>query len=91
MFLLVIHVVLLPTQYLCFDMQKLYWSYAASPVHILYGRRFILNGIRDSRTIFLILTFSLHFFSRYFCFCRDTFRYPKISISIDIYQQYSNH
>ncbi len=39
MFLLVIHVVLLPTQHLCFDMQKLYWAYAASPVHILYGRR----------------------------------------------------
>ncbi len=39
MFLLVIHVVLLPTQHLCFDMQKFYWAYAASPVHILYGRR----------------------------------------------------
>ncbi len=39
MFLLVIHVVLLPTQYLCFDTQKFYWAYAASPVHILYGRR----------------------------------------------------
>ncbi len=39
MFLLVIHVVLLPTQHLCFDPQKFYWAYAASPVHILYGRR----------------------------------------------------
>ncbi len=38
MFLLVIRVVLLPTQHLCFDMQKFYWAYAASPVHILYGR-----------------------------------------------------
>ncbi len=40
MFLLVIHAVLLPTQHLCFDTQKFYWAYAASPVHILYGRRF---------------------------------------------------
>ncbi len=39
MFLLVIHVVLLPTQHLCFDTQKFYWAYASSPVHILYGRR----------------------------------------------------
>ncbi len=39
MFLLVIHVVLLPTQHLCFDLQKFYWAYAASPVHIMYGRR----------------------------------------------------
>ncbi len=39
MFLLVIHVVLLPTQHLCFDTQKFYWAYTASPVHILYGRR----------------------------------------------------
>ncbi len=39
MFLLVIRVVLLPTQRLSFDMQKFYWAYAASPVHILYGRR----------------------------------------------------
>ncbi len=38
MFLLVIHVVLLPTQHLCFDMQKFYWAYAASLVHIPYGR-----------------------------------------------------
>ncbi len=30
MFLLVIYVVLLPTQHLCFDMQKFYWAYAAS-------------------------------------------------------------
>ncbi len=41
MFLLVIRVVLLPTQHLCFDMQKFYWAYAASPIHILYGRRFV--------------------------------------------------
>ncbi len=39
MFLLVIRVVSLPTQHLCFDTQKFYWTYAASPVHILYGRR----------------------------------------------------
>ncbi len=39
MFLLVICVVLLPIQHLCFDMQKFYWAYAASPAHILYGRR----------------------------------------------------
>ncbi len=38
MFLLVIRVVLLPTQHLRFDMQKFYWAYAASPVHVLYGR-----------------------------------------------------
>ncbi len=29
MFLLVIHIVLLPTPHLCFDTQKLYWAYAA--------------------------------------------------------------
>ncbi len=39
MFLLAIHVVWLPTQHLCFDTQKFYLAYAASPVHILYGRR----------------------------------------------------
>ncbi len=39
MFLLVIHAALLPTQHLRFDTQKFYWAYAASPVHILYGRR----------------------------------------------------
>ncbi len=39
MFLLVIHVVLLPTQHLCFDTQKFYRAYAASPILILYGRR----------------------------------------------------
>ncbi len=47
MFLLVIHVVLLPTQHLCFDTQKFYWAYAASPVHILYGRRSILSHKRE--------------------------------------------
>ncbi len=43
MFLLVIHVVLLPTQHLRFDKQKFYWAYAASTVHILYGRKETLN------------------------------------------------
>ncbi len=35
MFLLVIHVVLLPNQHLRFDMQTVYWAYTASPFHIL--------------------------------------------------------
>ncbi len=46
MFLLVIHVVLLPTQHLCFDTQKFYWAYAALPVYILYGQR---TGLVDFR------------------------------------------
>ncbi len=47
MFLLVIHVVLLPTQHLRFDTQKFYWAYVASPVHILYGRRLLLSVNND--------------------------------------------
>ncbi len=47
MFLLVIHVVLFPTQHLCFDTQKFYWAYAASPVHILYGRSVQLKQRKD--------------------------------------------
>ncbi len=49
MFLLVIRVVLLSTQHLCFDMQKFYWAYAASPVHILYGRRMELKDTSGAK------------------------------------------
>ncbi len=79
MFLLVIHVVLLPTQHLCFDTQKFYWAYAASPVHILYGRRPSYITLIFNRNICPLSTLASSWQSTYiihFCdlqFSRETF------------------
>ncbi len=85
MFLLVIHVVLLPTQHLCFDTQKFYWVYAASPVHILYGRRLQcisatpLRGIR-SPLLRTILEIFLQFFKLFLRFLlKFTLKFGKLS------------
>ncbi len=69
MFLLVIHLVLLSTLHLCFDMQKFYWAYAASPVHILYGRRarrlpFLKNRQMYTKTVFYNSPGKYCFFSK---------------------------
>ncbi len=56
MFLLVIHVVLLLTQHLCFDMQKFCRAYAASPVHIPYGRRNDFRKLATNYVTSLLIT-----------------------------------